>query len=175
MSRKIVGVTVGTPISPESMRNKMQAVKSVNGMAPDESGNVEVEVSGSMDYEYNEETGNLTLVSLTGAGGGGTGADGKDGKDGVGIADIRFKEQTDEGNVYTITLTNGNKYEIVAPKGEQGIQGVQGEQGVPGNPGAKGDPGYTPVKGTDYFTEADKLEVVNYVLAALPKWTGGSY
>lgn len=35
--------------------------------------------------------------------------------------------------------------------------------------------GYTPVKGTDYFTEADKQELVNAVLAALPAWTGGSY
>lgn len=35
----------------------------------------------------------------------------------------------------------------------------------------KGDPGkdgHTPVKGTDYFTEEDKTELVNAVLAALP-------
>lgn len=35
----------------------------------------------------------------------------------------------------------------------------------------KGDPGKdgkTPVKGTDYFTEEDKTELVNAVLAALP-------
>ena len=31
-----------------------------------------------------------------------------------------------------------------------------------------GADGYTPVKGTDYFTEADKTELVNLVLAALP-------
>ena len=38
--------------------------------------------------------------------------------------------------------------------------------------GLKGD---TPVKGTDYWTESDKAEIVNDVLAALPTWTGGSY
>ena len=38
--------------------------------------------------------------------------------------------------------------------------------------GLKGD---TPVKGTDYWTEADKTEIVNDTLAALPTWTGGSY
>lgn len=38
--------------------------------------------------------------------------------------------------------------------------------------GLKGD---TPVKGTDYWTEADKAEIVNDTLAALPKWTGGNY
>jgi len=35
--------------------------------------------------------------------------------------------------------------------------------------------GRTPVKGTDYFTETDKTELVNDVLSALPAWTGGSY
>lgn len=36
----------------------------------------------------------------------------------------------------------------------------------------KGDPGYTPIKGTDYFTEADKAEMVNAVIAALPVYAG---
>ena len=31
------------------------------------------------------------------------------------------------------------------------------------------------VKGTDYWTNADKQEIVQYVLDALPTWTGGSY
>lgn len=44
-----------------------------------------------------------------------------------------------------------------------------------GKPGEKGDPGKTPEKGTDYFTDADKNEMVNAVLSALPTWTGGSY
>lgn len=35
--------------------------------------------------------------------------------------------------------------------------------------------GYTPQKNVDYFTEADKQELVNNVLSALPTWTGGSY
>ena len=41
--------------------------------------------------------------------------------------------------------------------------------------GKDGASGKTPVKGTDYYTEADKTEMVNAVLAALPTWTGGSY
>ena len=41
--------------------------------------------------------------------------------------------------------------------------------------GEKGDKGDTPVKGTDYWTAADKAEIVNDTLAALPTWTGGSY
>ena len=39
----------------------------------------------------------------------------------------------------------------------------------------KGADGKTPVKGTDYYTAADKAEMVNAVLAALPTWNGGSY
>ena len=41
--------------------------------------------------------------------------------------------------------------------------------------GLKGDKGDTPVKGTDYWTESDKAEIVANTLAALPTWTGGSY
>lgn len=41
--------------------------------------------------------------------------------------------------------------------------------------GLKGDKGDTPVKGTDYWTAADKAEIVNDTLAALPTWTGGAY
>ena len=41
--------------------------------------------------------------------------------------------------------------------------------------GLKGDKGDTPVKGTDYWTAADKAEIVADTLAALPKWTGGNY
>lgn len=37
------------------------------------------------------------------------------------------------------------------------------------------DVGLKPVKGTDYWTAADKTEIVNDTLAALPKWTGGAY
>lgn len=68
------------------------------------------------------------------------------------------------------------------PQGEQGAQGIQGETGPQGPQGPKGDKGdtgergetgqagadgYTPIKGTDYFTEEDKTELVNAALAAL--------
>lgn len=52
------------------------------------------------------------------------------------------------------------------------IPGEKGEKGDPGTPGAAG---HTPVKGTDYWTAADKQEIVNNVLAALPDGTEVSY
>lgn len=59
--------------------------------------------------------------------------------------------------------------------GAPGPQGERGETGAVGPQGEKGADGYTPVKGTDYNTEADKAEMVQLVLAALPVWNGGSY
>lgn len=49
------------------------------------------------------------------------------------------------------------------------IKGPQGETG------ASGADGHTPEKGVDYFTESDKTELVNAVLAALPVAEGVSY
>ena len=70
------------------------------------------------------------------------GTDGGDGADGVGIASIVFK-QTDAngGNVYTITLTNGNTQDIVAPKGAAGTNGTNGTNGVDGRDGRDGTDG----------------------------------
>lgn len=54
------------------------------------------------------------------------------------------------------------------PQGEQGVQGEKGEtgeQGPQGEIGPKGEDGTTPVKGTDYFTEEDKNEIIEAVVA----------
>lgn len=61
--------------------------------------------------------------------------------------------------------------------GKDGAQGPQGEPGQPGETGPQGDKGdkgdtgadgYTPVKGVDYFTDAEKAALVQDVLNALP-------
>ena len=44
-----------------------------------------------------------------------------------------------------------------------------------GSKGSTGSAGKTPVRGTDYWTAADKSAMVSDVLAALPTWNGGSY
>lgn len=43
MSRKIIGVTVGTPTSPRKMGDVLKPVKTVNGKEPDNEGNVKIE------------------------------------------------------------------------------------------------------------------------------------
>ncbi len=50
------------------------------------------------------------------------------------------------------TLPKGDK----GDKGETGAQGAKGDKGEPGEPGADG---YTPVRGVDYWTAADKAEI----------------
>ena len=71
-------------------------------------------------------------------------------------------------------VTIGNR----GPEGPQGIQGEKGDtgpQGIQGIQGEKGEAGYTPVRGTDYWTAADQASIVDDVLTALPTWNGGSY
>ena len=58
---------------------------------------------------------------------------------------------------------------FVIPRGEKG------ETGAKGDTGATGEAGHTPVKGVDYFTDADKSEMIQAVLDALPAAEGASY
>ena len=60
------------------------------------------------------------------------------------------------------------------PAGPAGKDGAPGQQGPQGEPGAPGQDGHTPVKGTDYWTETDKAEMVADVIAAIPGGGGGS-
>lgn len=58
---------------------------------------------------------------------------------------------------------------FVIPRGEKG------ETGAKGDTGATGEAGHTPVKGVDYFTDAEKSEMIQAVLDALPAAEGASY
>ena len=126
------------------------------------------------------------------------GADGKDGVDGVSPTVTTSKS----GDTTTITITDKDgEHTATIKDGAKGADGAQGAAGADGfSPSAKvtksgdtatititdkdgtttaevvdGAKGETPIKGTDYWTDSDKTEIVNDVLAALPTWTGGSY
>ena len=58
-----------------------------------------------------------------------------------------------------ITITNN----VISSSSSQGPQGPQGPAG------------YTPVKGTDYWTEADKQEIINAVIASFTDGNEVSY
>lgn len=85
-----------------------------------------------------------------------------------------------EQGIQGIPGTPGEKGEKGDP-GEPGAKGEQGEQGPAGADGAEGPqgpqgepgtPGKTPVKGVDYWTEADKQEIIEAVIAELPVYNG---
>ncbi len=98
-----------------------------------------------------------------GSGGGGAGNDGADGGDGNdgtsgkdGFSPIAKVTQTSSGAVITITDANGTTEATVT-------------NGRDGKDGKDGTAGKTPVKGDDYFTAADKQEIVEDVLEKIPE------
>lgn len=180
-------------------------ITSVNGVLPDENGNVEVETVSESELNSAINTA-LAQAKESGQFDGADGKDGKDGKDGTSAT------HSWNGTVLTITSASGtSSADLKGEKGEKGERGEKGETGAngangqdgvscthswngtvltvtsasgtssanlkgeKGETGANGTNGYTPVKGTDYFTDSDKQELVADVLAALPIWNGGSY
>lgn len=75
-------------------------------------------------------------------------------------------------------LPNPDPVNIRGKDGRDGVDGKDGytpKKGVnyfDGKDGKDGVDGKTPVKGVDYFTDVDKAEMVQAVLAALPKYNG---
>ena len=101
---------------------------------------------------------------------GDTGASGSPGADGV------TPHIGDNGNWYIGSTDTGKPSRGVAgAKGDAGAPGKDGANGKDGAQGEKGADGKTPVKGADYWTAADKQEIVNDVIAALPDGTEVSY
>lgn len=68
----------------------------------------------------------------------------------VNVVGVPTISTTIDGDIVTFIFNN--------LKGEQGIQGEQGPAGADGT---------TPVRGIDYWTAADKQEIINEVLAAI--------
>ena len=93
------------------------------------------------------------------------GADGKDGKDGK--DGVIFTPKVDaEGN---LSWTNNGGLDNPA------VVNIRGAAGKDGNDGKDGADGKTPIKGTDYFTEAEKTEMVNEVIASITNADEVSY
>ena len=91
-------------------------------------------------------------------------------------ASLSFSETVLKGDKGADGITphigeNGNWYLDTTDTGKPS----RGEKGARGDRGARGPEGNAPVGGTDYWTAADKTEIVNDTLAALPTWTGGGY
>ena len=101
----------------------------------------------------------------------------------IAMADLKGDPGTagKDGHSPVVTAIKSGKTTTISVDGaaiatvEDGADGKPGAAGATGPAGAPGKDGHTPVKGTDYWTEADKQEIVNSVIAALPDGTEVSY
>lgn len=135
----------------------------------------------SASHSWNGTT--LTITSASGTssanlkGETGTKGDkGDTGSQGVSITSVKqtTTSTADAGNnVITVSLSNGTTSTFNVKNGSKGSQGEKGETGAKGDKGDTGAAGKTPVKGTDYYTAADKTEMKNSVIASLntETWT----
>lgn len=71
-----------------------------------------------------------------------------------------------------ISWTNDKGLPNPEPVNIKGVKGDKGDKGEAGENGKDGANGYTPVKGKDYFTDADKSEMVSSVISQLPVYDG---
>ena len=111
-------------------------------------------------------TSSANLKGETGANGS-NGKDGSNGTDGVGIKSVAqtTTSSADGGsNIITVTKTDNTTSTFTVKNGSKGSKGDKGDTGATGSKGADGK---TPIKGTDYFTEADKAEIVAMVIESL--------
>lgn len=70
-------------------------------------------------------------------------------------------------NEGVLSWTNNGGLENPATVNIRGQKGDTGATGADGAKGDKGDDGYTPVRGTDYWTAADIAEIKSYVDSAI--------
>ena len=76
------------------------------------------------------------------------------------------ESMTVDGQTLNITTKDGTLLPMTFPTPKDG---EKGDKGDPGDKGDTGADGYTPVKGTDYWTDEDKAEIINDVLESLPR------
>ena len=92
-----------------------------------------------------------------------TGPQGEDGADGTGIQSVEQTATSAEDggpNVITVTKTDGTSSTFTVRNGSKGSTGATGARGATG---AAGKDGYTPVRGTDYWTADDIATIQSYV------------
>lgn len=129
---------------------------------------------GKSAYQIWLEAGNVGnestfLASLKGEKGD-AGAKGDKGDKGdTGTAGVAGRDGTNgtDGHSPVITAEKSGSVTIIKSDGVTIATINDGEKGEKGDTGASGSDGYTPIKGTDYFTNSDKQEIIDAVIDAL--------
>ena len=75
----------------------------------------------------------------------------------------------------TVSTSKSGKVTTITIKDATGTKTATINDGANGAKGDTGADGYTPVRGTDYWTAADQEQIVSDVLAALPNAQGVSF
>ena len=116
-------------------------------------------VPGKMIKTYATDSINAALQNAKDSGefDGDTGPEGSPGRDGV------------SPTVTTATITGGHRVSITDATGTKSFDVKDGKDGADGAAGPAGAPGYTPQRGTDYWTPADQSAIVQEVLNELPE------
>ena len=130
-----------------------------------------VSAEGVISWTNDKDLPNPEPVNIKGQPGtpgerGEPGTPGRDGAPGTdGFSPVANVSQVADGVEISITDKTGTTTAKV----------INGRDGEPGTPGQAGADGKTPVKGVDYWTEADQQSIVQDVLAALPDGNEVSY
>ena len=153
-------------------------------------------ISPTATVESNSDGAVITIIDSKGTTtaqvyNGSNGLPGADGQDG--FSPTVEVTDTETGVLLTITDSTGTKTATVndgvaGPQGPQGKPGIQGEKGDPftyadfteeqlsaltgpqgpaGKDGVNGQDGHTPIRGTDYWTDNDKQEIITEAVSAV--------
>lgn len=128
----------------------------VQDTSPDDTSVLWVDPTDNSDDGFQEAVN--TALAQAKASGEFDGKDGQDGNDGTSVTVKSVSESTADGGENVVTFSDGKT--LVVKNGKTGAPGADGK---------------TPVKCTDYWTTADRQQMVADVLAALPAAEGGSF
>lgn len=141
--KKIYGVTVGTPIKPQVLIEKTEHAK-----------DTDIHIKAEERTSWNAKLDSSTLEGAVNTALAKAKESGEfDGVDGTSVTVKSVSESTADGGSNIVTFSDGKTVTV-----------KNGSKGSKGDAGSNGADGYTPQKGVDYFTEADKAEIITAVL-----------
>lgn len=107
--------------------------------------------------------------------------DGEDGANGMGSGDMLASEYDPQGKRQDVfayvdnAVKNAVSTDDIDAAVSEALEEAKASGEFDGKDGQDGADGHTPVKGVDYWTDADKAQMVNDVIAALPDASEVSY